>query len=189
MELVKPTLMATVPRVLEGIYSGIQARVKKEKATKRFAFTVLAWALTADLKARWVLEGLEPVFQKLSPVEQGLRLARAAIMRVLVGSLIGPARRLVADPIKERMGGCLRYLVSGGGALPGYIDLFFQSVGIPVAEGYGSRKPARCCRSGCPAARALHRGPPSRHRAETVDATTGQPIARSKGVVMARGPR
>jgi long-chain acyl-CoA synthetase len=35
------------------------------------------------------------------------------------------------------VGGALRTTISGGGALPAYVDQFFNSIGIAVLEGYG----------------------------------------------------
>jgi long-chain acyl-CoA synthetase len=44
---------------------------------------------------------------------------------------------LVFKKIKARLGGKFRFTVSGGGALPGYVDRFFQAAGVLLLEGYG----------------------------------------------------
>jgi long-chain acyl-CoA synthetase len=40
-------------------------------------------------------------------------------------------------PVHERLGGTLRYLISGGAALPKETAELFQGLGLPLAEGYG----------------------------------------------------
>jgi long-chain acyl-CoA synthetase len=44
---------------------------------------------------------------------------------------------LVFNRIKRRLGGRFRTGISGGGSLPARVDLFFNSVGIRLQEGYG----------------------------------------------------
>ena len=45
--------------------------------------------------------------------------------------------KLVANKIKQRLGGRLRYAIAGGAALNKSIAQFFISLGIPVYQGYG----------------------------------------------------
>jgi long-chain acyl-CoA synthetase len=47
------------------------------------------------------------------------------------------ANKLVFSKIKEKTGGRLKLLVSGGGALPKNIGEFFGNIGIMVLEGFG----------------------------------------------------
>ncbi len=44
---------------------------------------------------------------------------------------------LVFSKVKARLGGRFRFSVSGGGALPPYVDKFFAAAGILMLEGYG----------------------------------------------------
>ena len=52
-----------------------------------------------------------------------------------------PANKLfdliVLKKIRAATGGMLKGSVSGGGALPYHVDLFFNNIGVPVLEGYG----------------------------------------------------
>jgi long-chain acyl-CoA synthetase len=47
------------------------------------------------------------------------------------------ADKLVFKTVRERMGGCMRYLISGGSALNKELGEFFDSLGIIIYEGYG----------------------------------------------------
>jgi len=61
------------------------------------------------------------------------------IMQVLVPGII-PGKivpKAIGEKVQENLGGRLRFAVSGGGALPHYIDDFFRRAGIEVLEGYG----------------------------------------------------
>ena len=62
-------------------------------------------------------------------------------MGILPFLLLYPLRALgnllVFSKIKSRLGGRFRFTVSGGGALPPYVDRFFQAAGVLLLEGYG----------------------------------------------------
>lgn len=47
------------------------------------------------------------------------------------------AERLVFRKIKEKTGGNLKFMISGGGAMPVSVGEFFSNLGIKVLEGYG----------------------------------------------------
>jgi long-chain acyl-CoA synthetase len=47
------------------------------------------------------------------------------------------AHKLVFSALHEKLGGNLRFAVSGGAALPKEIGTFFQAAGIVIVEGYG----------------------------------------------------
>ncbi len=54
----------------------------------------------------------------------------------------GPARHLLRRRFRQRMGGRMRLLVSGGAALPREVGHFFRNIGLPVLEGYGQTETA-----------------------------------------------
>jgi long-chain acyl-CoA synthetase len=47
------------------------------------------------------------------------------------------ADKLVLSKVRERLGGRLRFCVSGGAPLPLFINEFFHAIGIRILEGYG----------------------------------------------------
>lgn len=112
---VRPQVFVTVPRLLERAYTGVMTQVGKEKGAKRI---VARRALKrAEATAETRMAGGEP---------RGLQGMRWKL-----------ADKLVFSKIKEKLGGRLRFVISGGAALPAHVGRFFWGVGIDVYEGYG----------------------------------------------------
>jgi long-chain acyl-CoA synthetase len=112
---VRPTLMSTVPRMLEKIYGRIQKRARSGPRPKQRTF-------------EWALE----VARRSAPlVTSGRKLPRWLSIQHKI------ADQLVYTRLREAIGGRMKRLVSGGAALPGEIALVFNGAGIPVLQGYG----------------------------------------------------
>lgn len=112
---VKPTLMATVPRLLERM----EERVRKNAEAKGgLSKKIFYWALDVGKEARLKREAGEQPGPFLK-----LKLALA--------------EKLVFSKVKARLGGKMRMFISGGAALPRYVGEFFGDLGIKVLEGYG----------------------------------------------------
>jgi long-chain acyl-CoA synthetase len=108
---VKPTVVVAVPRVYEKIYAAVLAAPGLKGKIVKWAREVgLAWA---DEK----LAGREP--------SAATRLARAV------------ADKLVFAKLRARVGGRMRFFVSGSAPLDPEIARFFYAAGLPILEGYG----------------------------------------------------
>jgi long-chain acyl-CoA synthetase len=112
---VKPTAILTVPRLLERI----EERVRKS-ATKSggYKLKIFNWALSVGE-------------QKRLKKEEGKSLGLWLQLQFKL------AEKLVYTQIKERLGGRMTVMVSGGGALPQHVGEFFANLDILVIEGYG----------------------------------------------------
>lgn len=112
---IKPSIIATVPRLLERI----EEKVRKKAAGKgKLKNSIFLWALRVGQKARLRREegkGLTPVL---------------ALQHFI-------ADKLVFSDIKANLGGNIRMIISGGGPLPQHVGEFFGNIGIRVMEGYG----------------------------------------------------
>jgi len=111
----KPTIMVSVPRVFEKIYSKVIDTILAGSAVKRKIFF---WALKVGKE-------YSKKEMKNSPISKFLRLKRSL------------AHKLVFSKIIEKTGGRFRVLVSGGAALSKDIAEFFHAMGIIILEGYG----------------------------------------------------
>jgi long-chain acyl-CoA synthetase len=112
---VRPTLMSTVPRLLEKIY----ARMQKNAADGgEFKKRIFDWSLGVARRSAQ----LSTTGKSLPPL---LELQREV------------ADKLVFEKLRQAVGGRIRRMVSGGAALPSDIALVFIGAGIPVLQGYG----------------------------------------------------
>ncbi|MCD8742213.1 long-chain fatty acid--CoA ligase [Mucilaginibacter roseus] len=112
---VRPTIMNCVPRLLERIQD---RAMKTGTEAGGFKAKIFLWALSIGRKYRYALEaGKSP----------GLILNTQNKL----------ADKLVFSKIKEKTGGRLKFMISGGGALPKNVGEFFGDLGIKVLEGYG----------------------------------------------------
>lgn len=105
----KPTIFLTVPRFLESVKSKIMTSVAEGPKWKQKLFTIVASRGLARMKA-----GFKPV-----------------------GFMGGLLDKMVGAKIRERFGGKLRFLVSGGATLPADLAEFYAAFGINVIQGYG----------------------------------------------------
>ncbi|TQF05452.1 long-chain fatty acid--CoA ligase [Kitasatospora acidiphila] len=118
---IRPTTMASVPRIFEKVYNGIAGRARAEGGAK---YKIFMWAAkTARQYAHAVQDSRVATGRESAPL--GLRLQHAL------------ADKLVYAKIRAAFGGRLRGSVSGSAALAPEIAYFFAGVGVPILEGYG----------------------------------------------------
>jgi len=136
-QIVKPTMMASAPRVWESLYNGIHGMVEKAPTIRKKLFGAAYFVSSHYNRAARFLAGKE---LRVSGNDTLIRLARLIPETLVLTSLFLPEKLLDAVVLKKiRMasGGALRGTISGGGALPLHVDKFFNNIGIPVLEGYG----------------------------------------------------
>jgi long-chain acyl-CoA synthetase len=114
LEQIRPTVLISVPRIYERMYCRIQDALEKRSALTRRLFR-----LTLDVG--W--HRFE-YLQKRAPWHR----------KLLLWPLL---ERKVAAPIARKLGGRLKFAVSGGAALSPTIARAFISIGVPLYQGYG----------------------------------------------------
>lgn len=115
MAEVKPTVMSCVPRLLERIHD---KAIKSGTAAGGMKAKIFMWALETGQAYR---------NKKESGQEPG----------ILLGLKQNTADKLVFSKIKEKTGGRLKFMISGGAALPKNVGEFFGNLGIKILEGFG----------------------------------------------------
>jgi len=136
MALVRPTFIGSVPRIWEGVYRKITAKIESEPAARKRIFHALVNISRVYVGAMKVLRGQDSLYPPVTSPARAATWARSLVTAILLFPLHSLARKKLA-PVRARTGGDLRAAVSGGGALPPYIDEFFAAVGITLLEGYG----------------------------------------------------
>ena len=112
---VKPTLLASVPRLFEKVAAGVEAQAASKPALARKLF---AWACAVGREAG-------PHRCATTRMPPGLRLRAAA------------ADRLVARKLHAKLGGCLTKVIAGGAPLGKDLSEKLLAMGLMVDEGYG----------------------------------------------------
>ena len=112
----KPTILPTVPRVLEKVFSAVQGNATSAAGVKgqlgRWAFRLFDEYVDAK--------------EKSQPYDSlGWALAKRLVFKKVRATL------------DQRLGGRMRVLISGGAPLPRKIGYFFELLGFTVCEGYG----------------------------------------------------
>jgi len=111
---VKPTLMTSVPRLFEKIYAKVLENAEAGSPLKKKIFW---WAIG--------------VGEKYVEAKAKGKVSGALSFKHNI------AHKLVFSKLHERVGGRLRFFVSGGAPLSKEIAEFFYKVGILILEGYG----------------------------------------------------
>lgn len=113
---IKPSVITSVPRLYEKVYSQLQQQLSNS-SIKRILFK---WAYkAAQEKSKYLQFGLgTPIPWKVE--------ARYLLANIFVFS-----------KIHSKLGGRMRLMVSGGASLDPEISRFFATIGLPIIEGYG----------------------------------------------------
>ena len=111
---VKPTLMTSVPRLFERIYSKVIKNVESQPIKKQKIFY---WAVN--------------IGKDYAQAKKAKKIALSLSLKYKL------ANKLVLQKIREKTGGNLRFFISGGAALARELGEFFEALGILIIEGYG----------------------------------------------------
>lgn len=115
MSAVKPTVMCAVPRFYEKVYSAIQDKVSQASVFRQFIFK---WAIKQGEKQREA---------QLNQRQQGF------ISRLCYRF----ADKKVLNPLRQILGGRVRFLPAAGARLDDAVIRFFLAAGINIKYGYG----------------------------------------------------
>jgi len=112
---VRPTFMAGPPRIFEKVHSSVVQTMQEDGGAKLKLFS---WAFNVGNRVSQA---------KLSGKQPGWALRAQHAL----------ADRLVFTKVRDRLGGRIRFMVSGSAALSPDVATWFHAAGLLVLEGYG----------------------------------------------------
>jgi len=112
---VRPTVVTSVPRIYEKVYAGFMANRDKAPVVER------------ALIDKAIGVGVEVIRLRRAGREPG----------ALLSAQYALATKLVFSRLRAKLGGRIRFFVSGGAPLSRDIAEFFHAAGLLVLEGYG----------------------------------------------------
>jgi len=136
LEKYKPTLVATVPRLWESMYSKINQTLEKQNPRKARIFKQLVRISSCYKYYQRVLRNQLPIFEKPSFFVRVASKIKAAFMVAGLTPLNILAQKKL-KLVQEKFGGRLRIAISGGGSLPPYLDEWIDAIGIRIVNAYG----------------------------------------------------
>lgn len=157
LQTIRPTMLISVPRIYERIWGTIRAKLDEGSPLRKKLFLFAAEVGYARFEHAQGRGPWQPSF--------------------LLWPLLD---RLVASKVLARLGGRLRYALSGGAALPPGISRVFIGLGLPILQGYGltETSPVACANAPW----------------NNIPASVGQPVPGvelkigDQGAVLIRGP-
>lgn len=133
----RPTIMASAPRLWEGLHRRILSTVEKSSPLRRALFHTARISSNAVRRGEAFLSGRQlDLTGRSFPASVLLALRHSVAWLVFILPFL-MLDALVLTKLRGVVGGCFRGTISGGGALPPHVDEFFNDIGIPVLEGYG----------------------------------------------------
>lgn len=111
---VKPTIITSVPRLFERMYSKIIKNVESQSALKQKIF-----------------------YRSIEIGKKSAAARKNGKLSPWLAAQYHLADKLVFSKLREKTGGRLRFLISGGAPLSPELGEFFEAVGLKIIEGYG----------------------------------------------------
>jgi long-chain acyl-CoA synthetase len=115
LQIVKPTIMLSVPRILEKIYNKIQSHIHDSHIIQKNVFD-------------WAIKASTTYFDK---IEKDKTPSYLEIIEEQISF------KLVFEKIYQMFGGRIRFFVSGGAPISKEVITFLRNAKLTILEGYG----------------------------------------------------
>lgn len=128
----KPEWMVPVPRVLEKIAAGVQDKFSKGSVAVKTLVKLFTFTGGLRAKHRKISKGL---VVGSSPGRLSKLKSNAILGLTKPINAVGD--KLVWSKVKDGFGGDLKLIISGGSALAGSLESFYETCGMNIVVGYG----------------------------------------------------
>ncbi|MBU0929250.1 MAG: AMP-binding protein [Spirochaetes bacterium] len=133
-QAIRPHWMASVPRIWESVKDGIYKSIRQSGGAKKALFGFFVGVGESFAFFRNMMLGRLPDFGNRSRI---LDAVLPVVPLILLAPLRGLGEVLIFKKIKTKLGGRFKAGISGGGAMPASVDIFFDTIGVQILEGYG----------------------------------------------------
>jgi long-chain acyl-CoA synthetase len=129
----QPEWMVLVPRVLEKVAMGVQDKFASGSAAVKVLSKFFTRVGRAHAKHKKIVSGLVVSNEPVSGFDEIVSKVKLALIKPIhaVGN------KLVWSKVQEGFGGRIKLIISGGSALAGGLESFYETAGLPVCVGYG----------------------------------------------------
>ncbi len=190
LEKYQPTLVATVPRVWESLYTKVEMAIRKKGTAAQTIFNGLVTVSSKYKRNLRQLKGHLPRFKQHNFLVSLFIRAIALVKVILLFPLYVIANKKLSV-VQQKFGGKLRLAISGGGTLARYLEEWIDAVGIRIVNAYGMTEcsPAIAGRGlDCPIYGTL--GPAVPETELRIVSETGEIMGPgSEGLIEVRGPQ
>jgi len=129
IKLYKPDYLVAVPRIWEAIHEGVQSELKKSPyIVKKLAEFFLKTG-EIHIKSKRVVNGFS--------LEETENKLYALVKMYATLPFYSMGESLIYEKIRSALGDSFKLGVSGGGALAGYLEDFYEIIGVNIIVGYG----------------------------------------------------
>lgn len=184
----KPHYMIAVPRLWESIHEGVLKQFREQPAKKQRLINFLLGMSETYIQKQRIAQGLSLNHLHASSLEKFT--AKIVALGLLPFHALG--ERLVYAKVREAVGGRMKHVITGGGALPRHIDNFFEIIGVEILQGYGltETSPVANARRPWHNVRGSSGQPIAGTEVKIVDPETKVPLpVGQRGLVLLKGPQ
>ncbi len=129
----KPNYLVAVPRIWEALHNGIYTELRKQPVLKQKIIKFLIKTGEAHIKSSRILNNL-----CIDNINCSITKKIEAFAKFyLTYPLHKLGEKIIFQKIRSALGGNFRQGISGGGALAGYLEDFYEAIGISIVVGYG----------------------------------------------------
>jgi len=129
----KPNVLVSVPRIWESIYIGIQQALSKMPESKQKLIQSLLNNSQNYIMAKRTFQNMD-IKNMNPPIKERIS---AFIKAGFLYPMHKLSNALIYKKFRQALGGKFLKGISGGGAIAGYLEDFFEVIGIDVLVGYG----------------------------------------------------
>lgn len=125
--------MVLVPRVLEKIATGVNDKFASGSAAVKILSKFFTRVARSHANHKRVVDGLVVADEPVNGFDEIV----SKVMLALIKPVHAVGNKLVWSKVQEGFGGNVKVIISGGSALAGGLETFYEAAGLTVCVGYG----------------------------------------------------